>query len=376
MDAIQQDNAGVKASETVRAVLAGELSYEAGLDALAGTPDADAVLVAAVDAAVDRLFQGGWQPAELHRVVARRGEPGQAQIVAEAVRRHLTRFREVDPRWRAQVDDLPAAGRTGADRTRPDRIELDRIRRHDAALGLLLELRRLPRIETLVPPPGTVGTARYQGADNRILDRVRALLAKAEGTEFPAEAEAFSAKAQELIAKHSIESVLTAAPESVPLARRVGVDHPYESEKAALLDAVARANHCHTVWSPELAFSTVFGFDADIDAVELLYTSLLVQANRAMARDEPVKGKARVKAFRRSFLVAYAHRIGERLERTTRHEIERHTDLLPVLRGRDLRVREAMAQSFPRTVRARGSRVDSLEGWESGRAAADEAKLG
>ncbi|MFD0517608.1 DUF2786 domain-containing protein [Paractinoplanes durhamensis] len=206
---------------------------------------------------------------------------------------------------------------------------------------------------------------------------MRALLAKAEGTDFPAEAEAFSAKAQELIAKHSIESVLTATPDAAPLARRLGVDHPYESEKATLLDAVARANHCHTVWSPELAFSTVFGFDADIDAVEMLYTSLLVQANRAMARDEPAKGKARVKAFRRSFLVAYAHRIGERLEQATRHEIARHhtTDLLPVLHSRDLQVQEAVTRAFPRTVRARGSRVDSLEGWESGRAAADEAEL-
>jgi hypothetical protein len=120
---------------------------------------------------------------------------------------------------------------------------------------------------------------------------------------------------------------------------------------------------------------TIFGFDADIDAVDLLYTSLLVQANRAMARDEPAKGKARIKAFRRSFLVAYAARIGERLDRATRHEIARHGDLLPVLRGRDLQVRAAVTKAFPRTVRARGSRVDSLEGWESGRAAADEANL-
>ena len=83
----------------------------------------------------------------------------------------------------------------------------------------------------------------------------------------------------------------------------------------------------------------------------------------------------RTEISRRSFLVAYAVRIGERFERATRHEIEQHSDLLPVLRGRDLQVREAVTRAFPRTVKARGSRVDSLEGWESGRAAADEAKL-
>ena len=94
------------------------------------------------------------------------------------------------------------------------------------------------------------------------------------------------------------------------------MDHPYEGEKAALLDAVARANRCHTVWSPDLGFTTVFGFDADIDAVDLLYTSLLVQAHRAMAQTEPPGGKAgraRLKAYRQSFLVSFATRIGERL---------------------------------------------------------------
>jgi hypothetical protein len=354
-------------AETIEAVVRGSVRYEDGLDALtvADPADVDAALGGAVTADVDRLVRGGWQPAELHRVVARGGNPLQASLIAVTLKSYIPKIPGIDPRWRAQAEELPA----------PAHPRQDRIMLLDARLGLLLELHRLPLIEILIPPPGTPLTIRRRGADNRILERVRALLAKAESTDFPAEAEAFSAKAQELIARHSIEEVLTAGGDPTPLARRVGVDHPYESEKATLLDAVARANHCHTVWSPELAFSTIFGFDGDIDAVELLYTSLLVQANRAMARDEPAKGKARIKAFRRSFLVAYAARAGERLERTTRHEVAQHGDLLPVLRGRDLQVREAMTKSFPRTVRARGSRVDSLEGWESGRAAADQAKL-
>jgi hypothetical protein len=350
----------------IRDVLRGALSYEDGLDALtvAPAPEVDAELGRAVADRIDRLFRSGWQPAELHRVVGRLGNPVQAQLVADAARDYIPKFPDIDPRWRAQVEELPAR-----------KSRADRIRSLDAGLGLLLELRKLPPIDKLIPAPGDQPEKRLRGADNRVLERVRALLAKAESTDFPAEAEAFSAKAQELIARHSIEEVLTATPGETPLARRLGVDHPYESEKASLLDAVARANRCHTVWSPELAFSTVFGFDADIDAVELLYTSLLVQAGRAMTRDEPAKGRARIKSFRRSFLVAYAVRIGERFERATRHEIEQHSDLLPVLRSRDLQVQEAVTRAFPRTGKARGRRVDSLEGWESGRAAADEAKL-
>jgi len=365
-------------------MVAGTLDWETGLDVLTVTPAAevDPVLLAALREAADRLFRGGWQPTELLRVVARQGDPVRGKLVADAVAAQLRPFPRdrVDPRWLAQAgkpwwgsDDSYLSEAAG-------RWRIDRVALLDAVVALIRTLTALPPIEVLIPPPGSRPAGTRRGAsrvDERLLDRVRALLAKAESTEFPAEAEAYSGKAQELIARHSIEEALAGGPAAdvVPFARRVGVDHPYENEKAALLDAVARANHCHTVWSPELGFSTVFGFDADIDGVELLYTSLLVQANRAMARDEPAKGKARIKAFRRSFLVAYAVRIGERLAQATRHEIAGVRDLLPVLRGRDLQVRETMQKAFPRTVRSRGSRVDSREGWESGRAAADEAKL-
>jgi hypothetical protein len=356
--------------ETVDAVQRGAVSYETGLDTLTVAPAAevDAALDDALRVALERLFRRGWQPAELHRVIARLGDPVQAQLVTEGVAAYLTQFAQVDPQWLAQAGELPRSTRRA-----------DRVTRLDSALSLLIELRKLPPIEVLIPPPGTTAPVRApRPGDDRMLDRVRGLLAKAESTDFPAEAEAYSAKAQELIARHSIADALTSRDrvEVVPFARRIGVDHPYESEKASLLDAVARANHCHTVWSPELGFSTILGFDADIDGVELLYTSLLVQANKAMARDEPAKGKARVKAFRRSFLIAYAVRIGERMRQTIRQEIDRHSDLLPVLRSRDLQVQEAVQKIFPNTVRSRGSRVHSLEGWESGRAAADEAQLG
>ncbi|HEX8631734.1 MAG TPA: hypothetical protein VF755_26545, partial [Catenuloplanes sp.] len=191
--------------------------------------------------------------------------------------------------------------------------------------------------------------------------------------------------------RHSLDEALLVAragdPVVVPFARRIGVDAPYEGQKAVLLDAVARANRCHAVWSPELGFATVFGFETDIDAVDLLHTSLLVQAHRAMARIEPPGGKAgraRLKTFRQSFLVAFAARIGERLASATETALadaagETRTapaaDLLPVLASRDEQVRQTMRRVFPRTVAARGGKVDSREGWDSGRAAADRAAV-
>jgi len=392
-------------------MLARAVDWEAGLDALTVAPagETDTTLVTALREAADNLFRGGWQPVELQRVVARHGDPVRGRLVTDAVAAHLRGFprKRVDPRWLAQADELDARAWWKSDDAylseAAARWRIDRVALLDAVMGLLRILAALPPIEVLMPPPGTVASgqgasgasagggaaAAEHGAagrvEQRLLERVRALLAKAESTAFPAEAEAYSAKAQELIARHSIEEALATGPaaEVVPFARRVGVDHPYENEKAALLDAVARANHCQTVWSPELGFTTVFGFDADIDSVELLYTSLLVQANRAMAQAEPAggrAGKARLKAFRRSFLVAYVVRIGERLEEAAAAVLADAGDLapgnlLPVLASRDAQVRETVRRVFPHTVRARGSRVDSREGWDSGREAADHAAL-
>jgi hypothetical protein len=379
--------------ETVGAILGRTIRYEDGLDALTVAPaaDVDQVLGTLVREAAGALLRRGWQPGELHRVVSRRGQPVQGRLVTDAVAAYLRGFsaRKVDPRWLAQAAELEARPWWTGDDTylseAAGRWRVERVALLDAVLDLIGVLNRLPPIEVLVPPPGSVApAAETHRIDGRLLERVRALLAKAESTDFPAEAEAYAGKAQELIARHSLEEAIAGAatPDVVPFARRVGVDHPYEDEKAHLLDAVARANRCETVWSPELGFTTVFGFDADIDAVELLYTSLLVQANRAMARDEPAggrAGRARLKAFRRSFLIAYAVRIGERLDAATAAALQQAgdpADLLPVLASREAQVRETVQRIFPHTVRVRGSRVDSPEGWESGRAAADQAALG
>ena len=410
-------------------MLRGAIGYEAGLDALTVAPrsEVDPVLVALVHEACAALWRGGWQPVELHRIVARRGRPVHAHLVTDAVAAYLPRFPAdtVDERWLAQAEVLGAHAWWGGSPTYLGefalRWKLDRVVVLDTALTLLTILAGLPPIETLVPPPGTaVGAGAGGGGggggggrvDPRLLDRVRALLAKAESTTYPAEAEAYTAKAQELIARHSLDAALSAARSGggwaarsgggwagaagvvVPFARRIGIDHPYESEKAALLDAVARANRCHMVWSPELGFATVFGFDAEIDAVDLLHASLLVQAQRAMAQTEPPGGKAaraRLKTFRQSFLVAFVVRMGERLasaaEAALADAVEATAsagavraglgtaELVPVLARRDEQVRETMRSVFPHTVRTRDSRVESRDGWESGLAAADRVAL-
>jgi hypothetical protein len=144
---------------------------------------------------------------------------------------------------------------------------------------------------------------------------------------------------------------------------------------------VARASSCRALLSTAFDFATIFGHPADLDAVELLFTSLLVQATGGVAtarppgRDAP---SAQVAAYRRSWLLAYAQRVGERLDEASRSavaevEAERGSMAL-VLAARTEAVDEAVREAAPdaRTLRARAS---SAAGWAAGRAAGDRATL-
>jgi hypothetical protein len=247
--------------------------------------------------------------------------------------------------------------------------KLDRFSAAAVLVELLRLYGRLPRLPAL-QPPGAQPTAPGAG---KMLARIRALLAKAESTGFPEEAEALSAKAQHLMARHSIDAALLgAAAGEGPGARRIGVDRPYEGAKALLLDAVAEANRCRSVWSSDFGFATVVGHTADLDAAEILYTSLLVQADRALHAGRV----SRSRGFRESFLIAYASRVRTRLTAATTEE-ERAAatpDLLPALTSRALAVEDTTRRLFPATTTSR-LRARDAAGWSEGESAADRANL-
>ena len=219
------------------------------------------------------------------------------------------------------------------------------------------------------------------------LQRIRALLAKAEATTFEHEAEAFTAKAQELMARYRIEQALidSAASESgaEPGSRRIEVPNPYASAKALLLAVIADANGCTAVWSKARGESTVFGFPPELTAVDSLFTSLLVQATAALQRHGSKRdrfGRNRTKRFRHSFLMAFAGRIGERLrevvdETVAQAQAQVGVALVPVLGDRAEAARRAADAAFPSVGRLRTS-VSDGEGWYAGRVFADQAELG
>jgi hypothetical protein len=222
--------------------------------------------------------------------------------------------------------------------------------------------------------------------DARLLRRIRGLLAKAESTEFPEEAEALTAKAQELMTRHAVDAAsLGGSAESVRASvgtRRVHVDDPYVRAKMQLLGAVAEANGVRLVWYQSLGIANLVGVTTDLDSVELLFTSLLLQVTQGIAAAEREAGRRSAsRSFRRAFLLGYAQRIGERLQSareraTAEAAAERGVDLLPVLRSREEAVANAFTELFPRVRSSRSRSTIDPGGWFAGRAAAESADVG
>lgn len=364
-------------------------------------------LVGRLTGEVQWAWEHGWEPVDLLRQVTRRLGPCAVEVANDVVALSVSRFAAatVSPRWHEQLRSLgariwwPPSSDPLTARSSAGSAGVEVLTSAAAVLDLLTTL---PVLEPVDAPPGrwrAPAPGAAQGEPRvtaRLLDRVRALLAQAESTPYEAEAETFTAAAQSLMARHSIDQALLARSQPsgdalAPIARRVGVDRPYEAPKAALLDAVASANRCRTVWSQHLGFSTVVGFGPDLQATETLFTSLLVQATHALtghgSRSEH-DGRSRTRSFRRSFLLAYSHRIGERLREAAAVEVDRAgagtsgratgrpgTDLVAVLADRGREVDAAVSSIFPELVTRRSGSASDPEGWAAGTRAAESASL-
>jgi len=338
------------------------------------------------------LWEGGWQPADLTHVVRRKVSQRAARLVAAVITDEATADGVAGraPRaWTEQLTEIGGDVRTVADWWRDEGIAANAAWRD--VLRVTGVLRELPRLEQLLPPPSGWAAARLADAlpetgDPRALSRIRGLLAKAESTDFEAEAQALTAKAQELMARHAIDVAMLAparpaGPASDVAARRLHLDDPHAEAKAAIVQAVGSANGVRVVLMPAFGIATLVGLPGDLDAVELLVTSLLLQAGRALGDAAQVAGaRGRSTAFRRGFLYSYAQRIDERLTEArdaARAEatVTYGTALAPVLADREAAVDRAMEELFP-SVRRRSGRTVDAAGWHAGRQAADSADLG
>jgi hypothetical protein len=171
----------------------------------------------------------------------------------------------------------------------------------------------------------------------KLLDRIGALLAKAESTDSPAEAEALVAKAQQLATLHAID--LATARErtarrhrrETPAQRKVRIGRRREMglrHRVQLLIVIAHVNDVRLDIARDNTYVLAFGFPGDLEVVETMYVSLATQmvgaANAAIARGEHREEvywseNARVwrsdaRVFRSSFNTGFVGAVGERLQ--------------------------------------------------------------
>jgi hypothetical protein len=351
-------------------------------------------------------WEQGWQPLDLVHLV-RRSHPRLVPLLATAIgvqarsaqaeqrapQPWLDQLRAVaDEAWPASCDVAGLARAAVGHGARLDDAWID----IDLLVALLTTL---PVLEQLTPPPSAWGRPSTRsrpenGASERgrLLSRIRALLAKAENTEFAAEAETFTVKAQNLMTRHAIDEALLHSSADQPIevgGVRVHISNPYPAEKVQLLSQVARANRSRAVWNSWLGLATVVGTPTDVDVIEMLFTSLLIQATRAMTEagarragtglrqggTTPLDPPAfqRSASFRRSFLMSYAVRIGERLNEANETATASYgSALVPLLQRQTGAVQAEFDRLFPRTRQAGAGRYNAV-GWDAGRAAADRA---
>jgi hypothetical protein len=221
--------------------------------------------------------------------------------------------------------------------------------------------------------------------DDALLQRVRKLFDKANATTNQHEAEAFSRKAAELVARHRIDPERLASRRSggaiamreLPLGRGA-----YVRARLSLLTTIGDHHDVRVVFRslPTGMVAYMAGHEPDLDVVEMLYHSLHQQAGVQMAaisRGTP----AATQKYRRSFLLGFASRLGDVLDEMGRVVDEERTDeqvaaTAIALRERGVRVDEFLEQSFGRIRSARPAGAAHAHGWRAGADAATRADVG
>jgi hypothetical protein len=216
----------------------------------------------------------------------------------------------------------------------------------------------------------------------KTIAKIRGLLAKAESTEFPDEAEQLTSKAMDLMVRYHIDEAQlrdsrgdTTAPSVVQFV--IPVDAPYAKLKGPLLATIAQHFGGQTVtvpraWGVSKARNsrgrrfplwahgtdvTVFALSSDRQAITVLFASLMVQATRQMARLTPpynpsLRRREDTTAFLTSWFMGFIAGVDERFkqmrhEAVTEGDIGTGTEL--VLANDAARVAAAFTAAFPDT---------------------------
>lgn len=261
-------------------------------------------------------------------------------------------------------------------------------------------------------------------ADDKYLEKVRGLLAKAASTEFADEAEALTDTAMRLMTKYGIDAAaLTEKPATVEeiVTKRVDIPAPYTPEKFDLLGAVARHFDCRVVlygndsqraavrdgkgkivkvngrtqyeWVSAYGKggnAEIVGFPSQIEQTEFLYTLLLTQATGQMVKAQPpyiaaLGRREHIGNFRSTWLQGFTTAIRRRLhvikqDAVREDELESGGKGVLVLADRRTLVEARYAELYPNltsSLRLCETGSGRTQGYESGlRADLNQTRVG
>lgn len=227
--------------------------------------------------------------------------------------------------------------------------------------------------------------------DNRALAKVRAILAKAEDpAASPEEAQAYFAKAAELMSKYGIERAMIAEslPETDKPTERVLVESgSYLLDRVNLLMSIVKALGGQSVrwraYDPQtrkyVQRVKMYGYESMLDRAEMLYTSLLLQAFNGMKKGRPLPGESTT-AYRKSWLSGFRYAVTQRLGVAERAAVEEADRQLGgkaelVLAKREDTIRAMFTAAHPK-IRTAPKRRLTGSGWRDGDSAGQRADLG
>ncbi|WP_107117369.1 DUF2786 domain-containing protein [Streptomyces canus] len=225
----------------------------------------------------------------------------------------------------------------------------------------------------------------HDGLPEALLSKVRSLLRKAENVgATEEEARVYLAKATELMAKYGIEQAMlddVAEPER-PVDRIVDLYPPYVKEGRRLLARIGYEMRCRSVYpggKNNRHRVHLFGFEADLQATEVLFASLRLQmldgADRADRRHRPEGEDAR--AYKRSWMLGFIREVTARIgaaQRAARAAAEQGVEaegegsggrsVALVLADRTTVVEARLAAQYPKLNKTRPTKFKGTGYWQ------------
>ncbi|MFI6813188.1 DUF2786 domain-containing protein [Nonomuraea sp. NPDC050328] len=225
---------------------------------------------------------------------------------------------------------------------------------------------------------------------DKTLKRIQGLLAKAQATNFEAEADTYMAAALRLMAKYGIEMAHLADSGQVAdevTTWEILIGTSYGVDRRALLVNIARAKRCRPVYVqlPHGYRVTIVGHASDLEQVKLLNASLQLQMGKGARTARDGSGKSST-AFKKGWMLGFYTRVYERMleaERAATCEPRpadattssgRSTEL--VLASREQAVQAAFDKRYPKLGKAPKRTLTNASGYSAGRAAGDQADIG